>query len=346
MSSGRVYKLSQSLGKYIPYIIAALFSVAFFVVVLVLLGQNPLLALISLIRSSLGSGYSVGNTLTYMSMLLLASIAFLVGFSGGFINIGVEGQLYMGAIFAYIVSRQFGSLPFPLPLLLALISSIAGGIVWIAIPLFLKVSFKINEVFVTMILNFISPLIVSWGVTGPFRDPRVSHPQSLPIPSSAWIPKIPSINLQLGFILSVAIAVLIYLLLYFTTLGLYIRAVGSNPQASRASGIDPKIIMIIVGLLSGGMAGIIGFIEVNGNSHLLMENFSMGWGYLGIAVAVLGNFHPLGALVASFFYSVLISGGRGLEIYMGLPIEISFVLQVTIVLVAIIVKTFLTERVK
>lgn len=337
---------TKNLLTFLPYVIGLAISLLFFSIVLISLGRDPIAGLMYLVTSSLGDAFSLERTIIYMSMLLLASNAFLISFRGGFINIGIEGQLHLGAILAYIASIFLGELPLPpVSVFIVIAASTAGGMLWILMPLALKVLFRVNEVFVTMILNFIAPLIVSWMVTGPFRDPRIAHPQSLPIPTSTRLPLIPGTRVHLGVVVSLAVCVLTYFLLQKTVWGIYIRAVGSNPLASRALGVNVDRIIVASSLLSASFAALIGFIEVNGNSHVLMERFSIGWGYLGIAVAILGNLNPIGALFASFFYAMLISGGRGLEIKMGVPIEIAFILQVSIVLIVVIVKSWLSDRV-
>ncbi|MEM1558016.1 MAG: ABC transporter permease [Thermoproteota archaeon] len=282
----------------------------------------------------------------YMSMLVLASTAFLISIKGGFINIGIEGQLHLGAILAYTTSILIGErLSSFLTIFTAFVASVAGGILWIIIPLILRIMLKVNEVFVTMILNFIAPLIVSWMVTGPFRDPRMAHPQSIPIPVLAQLPLIPGTRLHVGVLLSFVVCIFTWFLLQKTTWGTYIKAVGSSPVAARAMGIDVEKTTVMVSLLSASIASLAGFIEINGNSHVLMERFSIGWGYLGIAVAILGNLNPFGVLLASFFYAMLISGGRGLEIKLGVPIEIAFILQVAMVLAVVIARSWFSEKV-
>ena len=232
-------KVLTLFNKSLPYVIGSSLSLLLFFIILSIAGYNPVDGIYALVYGAMGNVFNFAGTLSYTAMLLLSSLAFLIGLRGGFINIGIEGQLYMGAIMAYLASMSIGSLPPILSLLIISLAAIFGGIMWIALPLLIKVKMGVNEIFLTMIMNFIATLMLSWLVTGPFRDPHVAHPQSRIIPPTTWLPAlIPGTRLHLGVLLAFMLCIAVYLLMYKTVIGLYIRAVGLNPRATEAAGIS------------------------------------------------------------------------------------------------------------
>ena len=183
-------------------------------------------------------------------------------------------------------------------------------------------------------------------LAGPIKDQSTGNLQTPFLPSSTWLPiLVQGTRLNLGVILAGAAAVVVYVLLYKTVLGYEIRASGSNPRAAQAGGVNVSRTILAVGLLSGGLAGLAGMVVVSGAEHLLAQNFSPGYGYQGIAVAAVGAFHPIGTLAGSILYSALSIGGESLQrSASSIPIELTYVLQATIVLSVLIVQKWLSER--
>jgi ABC-type uncharacterized transport system permease subunit len=335
-----------SLGKYLSYLLGIAASLALFSAILLAFGYNPITSMTGLVSGSFGSTFLASETFVLMAPLLLAALAFLVAFRARFYNIGVEGQLYIGALAAYLVGSHLGGLPSAAAIPLALLASMGGGTLWLALPLLMRIKLHVNEIFPTLVMNFIALDIVNWLTAGPIKDPNSGNLQTQVLPQSTWLPVlIQGTRFNVGIVIAAAAALAVYLVLYKTVLGYEIRASGANPRAAQAGGIDVSRSILAVGLISGGLAGLAGMVVVTGAEHLLAQNFSPGYGYQGIGVAALGTFHPLGALIASVLYAGLSIGGESLQRSgAAVPIELIYVLQATIVLSVLIVQKWLDDR--
>lgn len=337
--------MDERLEKYISYPIGLIVALSIFSAILLATGFNPIASLQALVYGSFGTVFSTAEIFVRVTPLLLSALAFLIAFKARFLNIGVEGQLYIGALFAYLAASQIGWLPSALSIPLIALASFVGGVAWLAIPLVLKVKLEVNEIFPTVVLNFIATFVISWLVTGPIKDPNSVNPQTRILPATTWLPiMVPGTRLDVGLIFAFLLAFLTYLILQKTVLGYDIRAVGLSPRAATHGGIDFSRNIIFVGILSGGLAGLAGMVEVIGANHLLVQGFSPGFGYQGIAIAALGTFHPIGVVFASIFFSVLLIGGESMQRGTGVPIDMTYILQAVLVLSVLIVQEYITVR--
>jgi ABC-type uncharacterized transport system permease subunit len=341
-----VFLKRLSLDKYVSYLFGIAASLAIFSAILVAFGYNPVTSIEGLVSGSFGSIFLTSETFVLTAPFLLAALAFLVAFRARFYNIGVEGQLYIGALFAYLIGSQLGGFPSVAAIPLVILASAAGGILWLALPLFMRIKLQVNEIFPTLVMNFIALDVVNWLTSGPIKDPHSGNLQTPFLPQSTWLPiLIPGTRFNLGIIIAALAAFGVFFVLYKTVLGFEIRACGANPRAAQSGGVNVSKSVLAVGLMSGGLAGLAGMVVVNGAQHLLAQNFSPGYGYQGIAVAAVGAFHPLGALIASVLYSALSIGGESLQrTTSAIPIELIYVLQATIVLSVLIVQKWLGDR--
>lgn len=340
--------LRFSLHAPVTYLSGLAVSLALFAVILLAFGYNPTLSIETLASGSFGTVFNATSTLVLTVPFLLSALAFLVPFKARFYNIGVEGQLYLGALTTYLMASQLGGVPSVIAITLAAAAGFVGGTLWLALPLLMKVKLQVNELFSTLVLNFVATDLVNWLTSGPIKDPRAVNPQTPVVPQSTWLPTIfPGTPLTAGFIIAVLAAVAVYFVFQKTVLGYEIRASGANPKAAAAGGVSVARSTIIVGLLSGGLAGLAGMIIVTTGNHYLVQNFSPGYGYLGIGVAALANFNPIGTIFAGVLYSALWIGGQALEVLPGsesVPIQFIYVLQATIVLTVLLVQRVLSER--
>ncbi len=333
------------LDRYGSYAIGAIVSLAMFSGILLVMGFSPILAFDAILYGAFGTVFSATETFVRVSPLLLGALAFLVAFKARFFNIGVEGQLYIGALTAYLAASQLSGVPSLLAIPLVASAAFAGGVAWLAIPLIMRIALGVNEVFPTLVMNFVAVLVISWLTTGPIKDPTAVNPQTARIPDSTWLPiVIPGTRFHLGVFFAILSSVLIYVILYRTILGYEIRAVGLNPKAAKHGGISVARSIATVGFLSGGLAGLAGMVEITGTSHLLAQGFSPGFGYQGIGVAALGGFHPIGALPGSILFAILSIGGEAMQRGAGVPIEVIYILQATVVLSVLIVQRWISLR--
>ncbi len=301
-------------------------------VIVLLIGDNPFVAYYHMIGNSFGSLNDIGYTLFIATPLIFTGLAVAVAFRCGLLNIGAEGQLYVAAFVTAWIGIKFGgtvvdifgkqedwswvSLPAVLLVPLCMLGAIAAGGIWGAIPGFLKAKFGSHEVINTIMLNFIAVALVSYFTQYYYKIPGDPIMQTAEIGPAAHIPRISQfipgmpdfVPLSVAFLLAILMCVLVYIFLWKTKWGYELRAVGENPSAAEYGGISPKKQIIIAMTISGGLAGMVAIGEVLGYRYRYYHDFSAGWGYLGIAVALLGRNHPLGIVIAAIFFAVLKRG--------------------------------------
>jgi simple sugar transport system permease protein len=340
--------LRPFLANYVSYAIGLAVSLGIFSVILLAFGYQPIASMETLVSGSFGTAFNAASTFVLTIPFLLCALAFLVPFRARFYNIGAEGQLYVGALTGFLAASQLGGLPGPVAILLTAGAGFLGGTLWIGLPLFLKLKLQVNEIFPTLVMNFIALDLVNWMTSGPLKDPQAVNPQTVVVPPSTWLPTIvPNTDLTIGVIIAILAAIAVYFVFQRTVVGYEIRASGLNPRAATAGGISVPRNILLVGVLSGGLAGLGGMIIVTTGNHYLVQNFSPGYGYQGIGVAALANFNPIGAAFAAVLYSALWIGGQALQLLPGsasVPIQLIYVLQATIVLTVLTVQRILSER--
>jgi general nucleoside transport system permease protein len=301
--------------------------------IILLLGDNPINAYYLLLSNSFGSLRDIGWTLHYATPLIFTGLAVAVAFRCGLLNIGAEGQLYIGAFAAAWVGIMFGgpffnhvsrqvenwswsSLPAILLVPMCVLAAVLAGGLWGAIPGVLKARFGSHEVINTIMLNFIAIALVAYLTQYHYKIPGDPIQQTAPIGEAAQIAKVNQfltflphdVPLNMAFLLALLMCVVVYVFLWKTKWGYELRAVGENPSAAEYGGISTKKQTIIAMTISGALAGMVGISEVLGKEHEFETGFSAEWGFLGIAVALLGRNHPLGVLIAALFFGVLLRG--------------------------------------
>jgi len=317
-------------------IVIVLFSVIAALIVgaipIILAGVSPLSAYSALFYGAFGRVSGLVATGIKAAPLLLAALAIVVSFRANLWNLGGNGQIYIGALAATLIGLAI-HLPAWLHLPLALLAGFLGGVLWIIIPAVLRAYLKVNEVIVTLMFNFIAMFLVSWLVSGPMQEPGGYMPQTPAVLKTAWLPALsPSIRLHTGVILAPLIAIILYFLLFRTSFGYNLRAVGANLKASRYGGINVKLYMVLALSLSGGIMGLTGANEILGVHHRLLVGITGNYGFTGMVVALLGGLHPLGVLVAAFFFSSLIVGADMMQKIVGVPTSSVYIIQSLVVL--------------
>lgn len=296
-------------------------------------------------RGISGSSYAVAEVFVKATPLILAGLGVSFAFQSGFISIGAEGQLYMGAIATTAAALAFPGLPrgLILPLCFSL-SFLAGGI-WSLIPGILKARFGISEVINTIMFNYISLGIVGILLQTVLKDPNNFFPVSATIAETTQLSKIvPGTRLHSGILLALICAFLVYLLIYYTSIGFKVRAVGINAQACRTAGLSVGSTIIFTSLMSGGLAGIAGFAEISGLHHHLIEGISPGYGYLAVIVALIGNNNPFGVVLSGTAIAALQVGSLSMQRAANVPAAISSIILGMIVLMTMARRTLVSIR--
>src|SRR4026207_460464 len=286
-------------------------------ILILLVGDNPIVADRLLLGSALSWPDGIGYTLFRATPLIFTGLAVLVGFRCGLFNIGAEGQLYIAAFATAWVGITFANLSPWLLIPFCCLAAILSGAFWGGIPGVLKARFGTHEVINTIMLNFIAIALVSYFTQYHYREPGDPILQTVEIGTGAhiarlgkFIPGFPErIPLNVAFLLALLCCLLVYLFLWRTKWGYEIRATGSNPFAAEYGGISIGKQIVLAMAVSGALAGMVGINEVLGNRHRYYDGFSDNYGFTGIAVALLGRNHPVGVILAALLFAALQHGG-------------------------------------
>ena len=317
-------------------VLAVVITFALTSVLVVMVNASPLEAVYYFLVDPLSSRVSALEVLVKATPILLTGAAVTWAFTGGYFNIGAEGQLYAGAVAATAVGLQMdGQSPLvALPLMVA--GGFAAGMIWALTPALMKVYLNIDEVVTTLLLNSVALFVVSALLNGPWRDPVSQWPQSPEIADAAIFPKLVARSrLHLGFLLSLGTLLTLWYVFRQTALGMRMKAVGLEPAAARFAGINVRRTMLTAALVSGGIAGLAGVSEVAGIHYHLIDAISPGYGYTGILVATLGLLNPLGVAVAALFIGLIDTGGQTVSRALGIPSYLGDVIQATLLLVTL-----------
>jgi ABC-type uncharacterized transport system permease subunit len=301
-------------------------------VIMLLSGKDPWNAYRVLTESALGNGRALANTLLAATPLIFTGMATVVAFRAGVFNVGVEGSLYLGAFAAAWVGFTFTDLPGIVLIPLAFIAAgIAGGL-WSLIPGYLKARLRVDEVVTTIMLNYVAILFTAYLVNGPFFVPGMANAMSRSVAPQAQLARLaPPSQLNLAFPLALICALVVILLFQRTTLGYELRIVGANPLFARWSGMPTGRIILQVMFISGFLGGLAGAGQALGVHYRFVANFSPGFGFDGIAIALLGRNTPAGALLAALFLGALRNGGATMELFTNVPRNLVDVLQAIII---------------
>jgi len=286
-------------------------------ILILIIGDNPIVAYKLLLGSALSWPDGIGYTLFYATPLIFTGLAVLVALRCGLLNIGAEGQLYVAAFATAWVGITFAHISAWLLLPLCFLAALVAGGTWGAIPGVLKARFGSHEVINTIMLNFVAVALVSYFTQYHYKTPGDPIMESSEIGGGAhiarlgkFLPGFPErIPLNLAFILALVCCVLVYLFLWRTKWGYELRATGSNPTAAEYGGISIRKQIIIAMTISGSLAGMVGINEVLGYRYRYYDGFSASYGFTGIAVALLGRNHPVGVLLSAILFGMLIRGG-------------------------------------
>ncbi|MBJ2149518.1 ABC transporter permease [Paracoccus sp. IB05] len=326
-------------------LIAVAISLALAGGLIALAGAPVLTAFGKIITGAFGSKLAVTETLARTAPLILTGLAAAVAFRARLWNIGAEGQLYLGAIAVAAASAHlFGGLPGVVQIPLLFVTGALAGMVLLLIPLWLRLRFQVDEVVTTLLLNFVALLFVSMLIDTVLKDPLAfGWPQSVPVASQAELPKIiPRSRLHIGLLVAVVLAFVVHFIQSRTAFGLQSRAAGLNPSGAAFAGVPLGRTLLLVAMLSGGLAGLAGAVEVMGITSYVTTELSPGYGYSGIVVAMLAGLNPLGVVLAALFTAVMFVGADAMSRSLAVP---SYIADVTVALslLTMLVAIFFTQ---
>jgi len=302
-------------------------------------GFDPLLAFSALLKGAFGTPRAIGETMMRSTPLMFTGLSVAYGFRAGLFNIGAEGQLFMGGLVAAWLGVVLGGVSAWVSVPVILVAGAAAGAAWAFIPAILKAKVGAHEVITTMMFTFIARFFVSWLVTGPLMAPsEIMIPQTVKLPESSTLPRLadiftflPPSRVHLGFVVALVLAVVMWLILKYTTTGFENRAVGFNPWASETAGISVSSTIVKALCISGAYAGLAGVVEVLGVHHRLFDQFSSGFGFTGIAVALLAKNHPIGVIPAAILFGALSAGAGPMQLEADVPLKVIYIIQALVI---------------
>ena len=310
-------------------VFAALAALIVGAIMLLLLKVNPIEAYAAMWEGAFGSKNALAETLVKATPLLLVGLGICISFRGDVINIGGEGQMIIGAILGTWIGLILVDWPGWAVIPIALLTGFIGGAIWGGIPGFLKAYFRVNEILSTVMMNAIAVQLMNFLLRGPMIDPSQAAlaskiPQTARLAEAFRLPRWVPTRLHMGALIAVVLAVLVYILLWRTTWGYRIRAVGQNPDASRYAGVKVKNYIVLALVLSGAFAGLAGVMQVYGvNYRMITDGSASGFtgsaGFNGIVAALFGQLHPIGTIPASILFGALLVGANKMQRVVQVP---------------------------
>jgi len=308
----------KALATAIRYMLMILLAFIMFGLILLIAGKDPLASYRDIFSSTLGSAYGVSEVIVALIPMLFTALAVALPFKVGLINIGGEGQLYIGAAFATFAALTFPTLPAWLLLPMMALLGMLGGALWAFVPGALKAIGLVNETITSLLLNSVAPGIVGFLVLGFWHAPRdtVKTPNFV---DAARLPTFFGTRIHLGLVIGLVLLIVFWLAMKYTRWGLEMRAIGNNPVAAKRNGIPLAKYLVTVMCLGGAMAGLAGMVQVSGFYGTLFPNISMNMGFMGFMICWLAGGDPFGIVLMAFIVSVISSGGNLLQLTRGLP---------------------------
>lgn len=320
---------TSRLWLYATPVLAVVLTVLCGAIMFAVLGFDPLDALHAYFILPLSDVYGLGELTVKATPLAMIGVGLAIGFRANVWNIGAEGQLTLGAIFGGGLALAFYGQEGPLLLPAMLLSGMLGGALWAAIPALLKTRYNANEILVSLMLTYVAGLLLSYLVTGPWKDPMgFGFPQTRLFGEGALLPiLLDGTRMHVGFPLALVTVAAAWFIVSRSLFGFQIKVVGLTPPAAGYAGFSgPKIVWATL-MIGGALAGLAGAIEISGPIGQLTPSISPGYGFTAIIVAFLGRLHPVGILLAALLMALSYIGGETAQIDLGLPVAVTGVFQ-------------------
>ena len=324
--------MANSRKKIIAFIVpllSILMAILIGAIIMICLGANPITALQNLVIGAFGSKANIGTTLTKATPLIFTSLCACFAYKCGVFNLGGEGQFIMGSIAACSVTLLTG-VTGPAATILALVAAAVVGGLWGFIPGILKITRGQNEMIISIMFNYIATLLMGVVYTNWLREGSV--PQTQAVPKESQLPRIiPGMRMTWGFVLAVAAGIVIFYFLYRTSGGFKLRAVGINSTAARFNGFPVRRFILVSFIISGAIAGLGGGAELLGTQFRLINGFAAGYGFDGVAMALIGQLHPIATIFVAIFFAALRAGATTMQAATGVPTSVSDIIQALVI---------------
>ena len=321
-------KFRKSLTSFLVPLLSILLAFLIGAIIMAAMGSNPVTAMAALFKGAFGTAASIGTTLNKAVPLIFTSLCACFAYKCGVFNLGGEGQFLFGATAAFCTVHCLGLMGFPGMLAAMLAGTLAGG-VWGMIPGILKITRGLNEMIISIMLNYVATLFMGVVYTNWLRDGTV--PQTAPVPDATKLSRLFGLRVTTAFILALVTGLLIYYFLFYTSKGFQLRAVGLNMTAAQFNGFAVKRYILMSFIVSGAIAGLGGSADLMGTQFYLINGYASGYGFDGVAMALIGQLHPLATILVAIFFAVLRVGSTTMQATTGVPTSVSDIIQALVI---------------
>ena len=326
-------KLKKSLTSFLVPVLSVLLAFLIGAIIMVAMGANPVKALSSLFKGAFGTTAAIGTTLNKATPLIFTALCACFAYKCGVFNLGGEGQFLFGATMGFVVVHCLNLTGIVGILVCILVGTIAGGI-WGMIPGVLKITRGLNEMIISIMLNYVATLFMGVIYTSWIRDTNM--PQTPAVAESLMLSRvIPSMRFTWSFVLAVVVGLVMYYCLYWTSSGFKLRAVGLNMTASRFNGFPVKRYILLSFIISGAIAGMGGAADLLGTQYRLINGYGNGYGFDGVAMALIGQLHPIATVVVAIFFAALRVGSTSMQVSTGVPTSVSDIIQALVIVFSV-----------
>jgi ABC-type uncharacterized transport system permease subunit len=321
-------KNSNKLINVLVPVVSVLLAFVIGCAVMAFLGANPLTALQSLWTGAFGNLRNVGTTLSRATPLIFTGLCACFAYRCGVFNLGGEGQFIIGSVACCYVATQSGIEGFPAIVLCLIIGALAGGL-WALIPGILKVYRGQNEMIISIMLNYVATLFMGVVYTNWLREGSV--PQTMSVPDATKLSRLFGLRATTAFVIAIAVGLLVFYFLFYTSKGFQLRAVGLNMTAAEFNGFAVKRYILFSFVVSGVIAGLGGSAELLGTQYRLINGFASGYGFDGVAMALIAQLHPLATILVAIFFAALRVGSTTMQAATGVPTSVSDIIQALVI---------------
>lgn len=326
-------KLKKSLANFVIPLLSILLAFLIGALIMVALNANPAKALSALFRGAFGNATAIGTTLNKSTPLIFTSLCACFAYKCGVYNLGGEGQFLIGATAGFVAVHCSGLTGLPGIMLALVVGTVAGGI-WGMIPGFLKITRGLNEMIISIMLNYVATLFMGVIYTNWLRDANM--PQTPSVDASVMLSKVvPGMRFTWSFVIAIAVGLALYYLLYWTSTGFKLRAVGLNMTASRFNGFPVKRFILFSFIAAGAIAGLGGAADLLGTQYRLINGYGSGYGFDGVAMALIGQLHPVATIIVAIFFAALRVGSTSMQVATGVPTSVSDIIQALVIVFSV-----------
>ncbi len=326
--------MNRTIVKVAIPTLAIFLALAIGALIIALIGADPDRAFQSLALGAFGTPANFGETFVKACPLIFTGLAATFAYRCGVFNLGAEGQFIMGSVAAVWVADALGPAGGLGGILLCLLVGVIAGGVWGAIPGFLKIARGLNEMIVSIMLNYVALLFMGFVYTGPLREANL--PQTAAVPQSVKLARLfPGTRVHAGIVVAIAVAAIVHYFLFRTSKGFKLRAVGLNQTAALFNGYPVRVYMLASFVASGAIAGLGGAIELLGTQYRLMSGYGSGYGFDGVAIALIGQLNPIGTVAVAYLFAALRAGATMMQVGSGVPTSVISIVQALVIVLSV-----------